>query len=181
MTIPFPNFCKRRRTHDARLQIMFTDTSRQELPQDFYWGEESPVASSLRCTNLFQCSSIEKKGRECEKTIENSNELISMRHCMKKNVRFTTVEVRQYAITLGDNPNCSYPLCLDWGHTNSLHLFVNDYAMNSSSNTLPLKVEERLERLQAMGFQRMDLRVKERDRRLKLLREWECEANGKSG
>ena len=36
----------------------------------------------------------------------------------KRGVRFRNVCIREYAITIGDNPYCSYgvPICLDWSH-----------------------------------------------------------------
>lgn len=35
----------------------------------------------------------------------------------KKIVSFSTVEIREYKVILGDNPNCPLPLCLDWERT----------------------------------------------------------------
>jgi hypothetical protein len=138
---------------------MVADISRQASSHDLHFTEDSAII-------------------ELEKSIESPNILIGIKSSSTtKKVRFSTIEVRQYAVILGDYQSCSYPICLDWGHTKSYILIIDDYDMKISSAPRPLNVEERLERLQAMGFRKIDLRTKERDRRINILRDWECKVD----
>ena len=51
---------------------------------------------------------------------------------MKRNISFSTLEVRHYDITLGDNPGCSEgpPVSLDWKYDQSDALDIDDYESN---------------------------------------------------
>ena len=47
---------------------------------------------------------------------------------LKKKVKFTTVQVRDYAIVLGDHPYCDmYPLSLDWTYVDALTTTTDDF------------------------------------------------------
>ena len=91
----------------------------------------------------------------------------------RKRVGFTTVEVRKYAVVLGDNPDASYPITLDWAHTKSRKMPINDFDVVRIECPARLTVDERIERLRKMGFSNTELRTMERDRKMSLLKEWE--------
>jgi hypothetical protein len=91
----------------------------------------------------------------------------------RKRVGFTTVQVRKYAVTLGDNPEASYPLTLDWVHTKSRILPIDDFDVVRTVCPTRLTADERIARLRKMGYANADLRVMERDRKMNLLKEWE--------
>ena len=69
-------------------------------------------------------------------------------------VAFSTVSVRQYAITIGDHPCCStgYPLCLDWQYDvlpdQSLDSFEANHGQRRSRLDLITTYEERKTRLE---------------------------------
>ena len=86
---------------------------------------------------------------------------------------FSTVEVRKYAVILGDCPGACYPLSLDWAHTKSRVFRIDDYDVVRTTSAAQLDVDARVERLRAMGFAKAELRALERDRKMALLKEWE--------
>jgi hypothetical protein len=94
----------------------------------------------------------------------------------KKAVSFSTVQIKEYSVILGDNPNASYPLSLDWGHTQGWMVTVNEHKFNSNHgvfcDTRRLNADARIARLTTMGFTKKELRCMERDRKMSLLREW---------
>jgi hypothetical protein len=51
---------------------------------------------------------------------------------MKEAISFLTVEIEEYSVILGDNPNASYPLSLDWGHTQGWMVTVNEHTYHSN-------------------------------------------------
>ena len=48
---------------------------------------------------------------------------------MKRNVSFSSLEIREYTTELGDNPSCSSgpPICLSWEPTSSISLCFETY------------------------------------------------------
>lgn len=50
-------------------------------------------------------------------------------HHHNHHVRFHSVELQEYAVTLGDHPFCTgyFPLTLDWSHTRSVSTPINAY------------------------------------------------------
>lgn len=86
---------------------------------------------------------------------------------------FTTVQIRKYAVTLGDNAEASYPLALDWGHTKSKIMPIDDFDVVRTVCPARLTVDERIARLRKMGYANAELRAMERDRKMSLLKEWE--------
>lgn len=90
-----------------------------------------------------------------------------------KKVGFSIVEIRKYAVILGDNPETSYPLSLDWAHTKSRKFPINDYDVVRTVSPVPLDATARMERLRALGFTNAELRTMERDRKINLLKEWQ--------
>jgi hypothetical protein len=89
----------------------------------------------------------------------------------EREVAFSTVEVKEYSVILGDNPGANYPLALDWGHTKSIVVNVDSF-VTASEHPQRLDAQARLERLANMGFSKKLLREQERDRKIKLLQEW---------
>jgi hypothetical protein len=71
---------------------------------------------------------------------------------MKKNVSFHTIEIREHARALGDNPSVSSgpALSVGWASVNSMHLLVEDYEQHRpprrcrSSLAVPRKVREQM-------------------------------------
>lgn len=44
-------------------------------------------------------------------------------------VKFSSIDIRSYKITLGDNPSCSYgpPISLDWEYSNNIKMSIDEY------------------------------------------------------
>jgi hypothetical protein len=96
-------------------------------------------------------------------------------------VSFTTVEVKEYAVILGDNPEARYPLALDWVHTESRTMRINDCDVRRTGEPCRLDADSRIDRLRDMGFSKKDLRVMERDRKMSLLNEWRNSQHSDNG
>ena len=64
-------------------------------------------------------------------------------------VRFHSVELKEYAVTLGDHPMCKVlPLTLDWSHSTPVEFTINDYeASRKAKFELHMDVRDRFERL----------------------------------
>ena len=104
--------------------------------------------------------------------------LASSRQVPEKRVRFSTVQVREYALTLGDHPQPeAYPVSLDWKHADDFVVQVDQYRQNSpaSPGTIHMTRLERRQRLAAiMGLAPIELTIQEerrqsRERELELL------------
>jgi hypothetical protein len=96
----------------------------------------------------------------------------------KKRVRFSTVNVREYALTLGDHPQAdAYPVSLDWQHSDDVIVSVDAYRQVSpnSPGKLHMTRQERRQRLALiMGVAAIELTIQEekrqsRERELELL------------
>ena len=104
--------------------------------------------------------------------------LATSRQVPEKRVRFSTVQVREYALTLGDHPQPeAYPVSLDWKHADDFVVLVDQYQQNSpaSPGTMHMTRLQRRQRLAAiMGLAPIELTIQEekrqsRERELELL------------
>ena len=78
----------------------------------------------------------------------------------KKTVSFSTVEIREHAVILGDNPNCPLPLSIGWKRAK--HSVVMDvqryedlqqrYGRRRNKKPTPIDVYLRRIRLKEMGY-----------------------------
>ncbi|CAB9523298.1 expressed unknown protein [Seminavis robusta] len=77
-----------------------------------------------------------------------------------RHVRFNSVELQEYAVTLGDHPFCQghFPLTLDWSHGRPIHMSVRDYEADkarrrytTSKWEFHMDVRERWERLRLVS------------------------------
>lgn len=71
----------------------------------------------------------------------------------KRSVRFRNVYIREYAITIGDNPYCSFgvPICLDWSHGEEEAIPVDFYEASHH------KRKRTARRMLLNSFQRRDM------------------------
>ena len=74
-----------------------------------------------------------------------------------KNVRFSTVQVREYAICQGDHPHCEVPMTLDWAHSETEVNHIEAYESmrmlhktTRSSHPRRLSLEERENRIREL-------------------------------
>jgi hypothetical protein len=100
-----------------------------------------------------------------------------------KRVQFTTVHVREHAVTLGDHPLAeSYPICLDWAHAPVQVMRVDDYEAKRVLRPLSgfynrprarrmTRLERRVRLEQIMGVSPSALEGQEEVRRLESQRE----------
>ena len=87
----------------------------------------------------------------------NNTDGIKMQHRKKnRHVRFHSVELREYAITLGDNPSCTgyFPITLDWHHAHPVEISIGDFEADknrrrhtTSKLEFHMDTQERWERL----------------------------------
>jgi hypothetical protein len=80
------------------------------------------VYSSPKLEDLQQTSSE----RECE--CESSSDMVS-KSFLQKAVSFTSVEIREYNVIVGDHPCCAsgFPLTLDWEYREVSNIEVDTY------------------------------------------------------
>lgn len=101
---------------------------------------------------------------------------------LKRKVSFSSYEVREYAVTVGDQSDISFPLSLNWQHSESqVHFFESDEhpIRRPSFNQGPkrrrkLKMNKcgRQLRLQAMGIPDREILQLERARKVTSIQEW---------
>mmetsp|Transcript_29964 Transcript_29964/g.42507 ORF Transcript_29964/g.42507 Transcript_29964/m.42507 type:complete len:165 (+) Transcript_29964:135-629(+) len=69
----------------------------------------------------------------------------------KKRVSFSTLEIREYCLTIGDNPTCidGLPISLDWEHTEKSTIGIHTYeSLKVPGYPRKLTFRQRLRRLQ---------------------------------
>lgn len=85
----------------------------------------------------------------------------------KKSVRFDTVEVREYAVTIGTHEHVQqYPIQLDWDYMATKVSPIPEEEKSTRGCVYPLNERKRQVRLQAMGISRTSLVAMERRRKI---------------
>lgn len=152
------------------------DAQQQLQDDDSTVMSSSSLYSESTSRSLNSFMSLESGGhheiRGLSGTSRKSEQTRPTKQRLKK-VGFSTVEIRKYAVILGDNPETSYPLSLDWVHTKSRKFPINDFDVGRTVSPAPLGVNARMERLLKLGFTNAELRTMERDRKMNLLKEWQ--------
>jgi hypothetical protein len=148
------------------------------LSDDAEEDDDCDAGTELTCTDSWStlCSqdSMVLTDADCE---TRDDARICHHAPLEKKVLFSTVEIREYAITVGDNPSCQgpFPLQLDWDYaparvedaveygevgTTALHrLKQRGQRLRRRRRSFRLSAEERLNRLVEMqGSQHVRLR-----------------------
>jgi hypothetical protein len=101
----------------------------------------------------------------------------------KKRVTFSTIEVREYGLVMGDHPMASIPISLDWAYNPATIIMsvtqheidrkkIKDKRQKKRRKVRKLNFRERLERLKEVGgFTDKEVYLAEKDRQDKLERE----------
>lgn len=98
----------------------------------------------------------------------------------RKQVRFSDVQVRRYNRILGDNPYAEIPLAIGWLYslesTSSVdkheeHQLEDEYI--NAHHMEPLEIDQRIEKLLAVGLSRDSIYREERRRSLMIAQEWQ--------
>jgi hypothetical protein len=131
-------------------------------------------SNQRRSAGSFDTNNFQPLQRESDSKLGNADarehslfSLICVQQAaeVKKQVSFSTVRVREYALTLGDHPQPdAYPVSLDWRHSDDKILSVDVYRQGSSASpgTLHMTRQERRQRLVAvMGLSAVDVTVQE--------------------
>lgn len=109
----------------------------------------------------------EPKSEPVAKASNNNSKLPKRRH-----VRFHSVELQEYAVTVGDHPLCKgyFPLTLDWSHARPVEFRINEYERRRIRNRselqeLHMNARERWERLRLVtGLTESTLAIMEQSR-----------------
>lgn len=97
--------------------------------------------SDESCETVSTILSYEDLSEEHSETCDIND--VFEQHQSIRRVRFSTVEVREYNLTIGDHPSPdSYPLSLDWDHTVSASIPVDQYVTRSCNrlNSMARKI-----------------------------------------
>lgn len=107
---------------------------------------------------------------------------ISLESCEKKTVSFSSVQLREHNVILGDHDaDHGFPLALDWKHAPERTIDIDDYEDGRRScrgeskrgeEVDRLTVEERQARLRFMGYTRAALRQAETRRKIRVTHAW---------
>jgi hypothetical protein len=177
----YSDLSKRRRIRDIRIQNITADTPfkgvfMQRCKQDDDITVSSTSSLSSECNERSMFSLQTNESNVLQRQHGRLSQPSFVQKCKTKKVTFTTVEVRQYAVVLADYQDCNYPMCLDWGHTKSHIMRIDDFDVVRKSGPCPLDAKERLKRLLKMGYRSIELELRERDRKIRLSQEPTCES-----
>jgi hypothetical protein len=80
-----------------------------------------------------------------------------------QHIGFSTVEIREYPIQIGDNPSVTrgVPITIGWDHCSSYTLNLDDFELVRPARRLKLQLKmeslDRIRMLKAMGYSRQDI------------------------
>jgi hypothetical protein len=142
---------------DLQQESKLTDSDREILTnmkeiQNHSWKPVDSLVVSLG-TNTERISSI-KGSRTGNRT----------RCKTKREISFDKVIVREYAMTMGDNPSCSYgpPVCLDWLYLETTNLKLEEYERTRprkrNMRQLVLNYYRRCEILESAGYDSAEMK-----------------------
>jgi hypothetical protein len=139
--------------------------------------------SSAETLSISECSSsfLEQDLKPTSEEINEQDVKTTTQAAAKprKSVNFSSVEVREYGLVLGDSPDIDngFPLMLDWKYNRDTKIFpVDEHQQQAEAlNRNPIEEldpHQRRLRLRSMGFSEAELRVAERRRKIQLCHEW---------
>jgi hypothetical protein len=149
----------------------------QTLPLDFskgtlsLWDDSESSLSSSEHDLKSSCEEI-----KCQNAINTATQAASK---PRKSVAFSSVEVREYGLVLGDSPDIDngFPLMLDWKYNKDTKILPVDEHQEQveALNRSPIEeldAHQRRLRLRSMGLSEAELRLAERRRKIQLSHEW---------
>jgi len=96
----------------------------------------------------------------------SSLESTSLEGKSNKSVGFANISIRNYDMTLGDHPNCSYgpPICLSWDYEDSALTSLDNYEENRPERRKlrPMGYNQRKNILTFAGFKEAELKITEK-------------------
>ncbi len=97
------------------------------------------------------------------------NQMIESKRRRRKQVNFSTVVVRDYEVTLGDHPCCSYgpPITLDWDYLQHEPVCINEFEFHQSKGRrtrreMMMTYYKRKNMLSLAGFDEKDFKASKR-------------------
>merc|ERR1712151_430073 len=92
----------------------------------------------LESSSVFRRRGSLKRGLKYSQSA-SSLESASSEKKSNKSVGFANISIRNYNMTLGDHPNCSYgpPMCLSWDYEDSELTSLDDYEENRPERRRP--------------------------------------------
>lgn len=163
-----------------RETVQTTNDKDKDVPElKSLLGSQSQVKTSVKtCTTTKTSGDVDEYLSRNTSEIKTNPETASpggeiRRGNRSRHVRFHSVELKEYAMTVGDHPFCKgyFPLTLDWCHAQPVEININDYeASKTSKMELHLDVRERFERLTLVsGMTESTLAYLEHCRRQRIL------------
>jgi hypothetical protein len=178
LAMSYSDLSKRRRIRDINIQDITSDTLCKAVSKEerFNWDQYITASStSTKFSESTERSLHSLQANEDDSLPTNQHIKINksslLHKFQSKKVTFSTVEIRQYAVIMADYQDCCYPISLDWGHTKSYVMHIDEFDVSRVSGARPLDAKERLKRLQTMGFRSIELQSRERSRRMRVLQD----------
>jgi len=128
---------------------------------------DTDLDASDHSTNSSQISD-EEVHTECAIKVEDEIETPTKTTKKKKGVRFSTVNIRQYSLCLGDHPSVALgaPISLDWRYEKEISIDLQDYEQHTqyygkrTRYELRLPSQERFQLLKQLGYSRNEIQEK---------------------
>merc|ERR1712151_813941 len=119
----------------------------------------------LESSSVFRRRGSLKRGLKYSQS-GSSLESASSEEKSNKSVGFANISIRNYNMTLGDHPNCSYgpPMCLSWDYEDSELTSLDDYEENRPERRKlrPMGYNQRKNILTFAGFKEAELKITEK-------------------
>lgn len=130
-----------------------------------YYAEESKLADTEEDEEMLVATATQRLGSKASLPREDPP-----KNKGQKNVSFGSIVIRQYSVSLGDNPTCSYgfPVQLDWRYKEVGTISVDEYEdaigprRRRSMRQLVLSSHDRRDMLKAAGYSLTEMQQAQR-------------------
>jgi hypothetical protein len=126
-----PHKTKNQKTLNQQHQQLQQETSAKMTPSSRTPASHGPPlkTESIPVLRMTEDSENDASVGDTAKTNHNINNGKRRHPKEVRHVRFNSVELQEYAITLGDHPFCKghFPITLDWYHAQPIEMSIRDY------------------------------------------------------
>lgn len=132
------------------------------------------VEKRVKCASDANCASTKAN------TITTSPAILVKASAKHKKFCFSDVQVRHYSRVVGDDPSTEIPLALGWDYSVAETSPVDKHEERQLRNSYinahyiePLEIDQRMQKLLAVGLTRAIILREERRRQIQIAQEWQ--------